>query len=214
MSVIDPKEYEGVCQLCGHAIVSEETRREYGRRESGVPLYAHTTCYPDPKLAPTIEGWVTNPDPGCLKGPGGRKGDWMTTFSGVQFWPLDPRREEIRLEDIAHSLSQQCRFAGHTRDIDNVVKGVLDALTGTLWEDDTQVWHVTATKNVYATAPQLHVKVMHFEAGDKRETFNALEELLEAIRWMSGADDFQEGGKARVGFEKAIRPLLERYRRV
>jgi 5'-nucleotidase len=44
-----------------------------------------------------------------------RKGDWMTTFSGVQFWPLDARPEEIRLEDIAHSLSQQCRFAGHTR---------------------------------------------------------------------------------------------------
>jgi uncharacterized protein len=44
-----------------------------------------------------------------------RKGDWMTTFSGVQFWPLDARPGEIRLEDIAHALAQQCRFAGHTR---------------------------------------------------------------------------------------------------
>jgi Holliday junction resolvase RusA-like endonuclease len=51
-------------------------------------------------------------------------------------------------------------------DLDNVVKGVLDALTGTLWEDDAQVWHVTATKNVYAKTPGLHVLVMHFEAGD------------------------------------------------
>jgi uncharacterized protein len=44
-----------------------------------------------------------------------RKGDCIQTFSGQSFWPLDPREEEICLEDIAHSLSRQCRFAGHTR---------------------------------------------------------------------------------------------------
>jgi hypothetical protein len=42
-----------------------------------------------------------------------RKGDWMQTFRGVQFYPLDPRPDEIRIEDIAHSLSNQCRYAGH-----------------------------------------------------------------------------------------------------
>lgn len=47
------------------------------------------------------------------KGATERKGDWMQTFSGVQFWPLDPRPEEILIEDIAHSLSNQCRYAGH-----------------------------------------------------------------------------------------------------
>lgn len=35
------------------------------------------------------------------------------TYTGVEFWPLDPRPEEIRIEDIAHALSMQCRFAGH-----------------------------------------------------------------------------------------------------
>jgi 5'-deoxynucleotidase YfbR-like HD superfamily hydrolase len=44
-----------------------------------------------------------------------REGDWMTTFTGRQFWPIDPRPEDICLEDIAHSLARQCRFAGHTR---------------------------------------------------------------------------------------------------
>jgi len=44
-----------------------------------------------------------------------RHGDWMATHSGQQFWPLDPRAEEVVLEDIAHSLAMQCRFAGHTR---------------------------------------------------------------------------------------------------
>lgn len=42
-----------------------------------------------------------------------RKGDWMQCFSGGQFWPLDPRAEEIHIADIAHALSMQCRYAGH-----------------------------------------------------------------------------------------------------
>lgn len=42
-----------------------------------------------------------------------RKGDWIQTYSGIQFWPLDPRPEEIVLEDIAHALSNLCRFGGH-----------------------------------------------------------------------------------------------------
>lgn len=42
-----------------------------------------------------------------------RQGDWMQTYSGRQFWPLDPRPDEIFVEDIAHALSMQCRYAGH-----------------------------------------------------------------------------------------------------
>lgn len=42
-----------------------------------------------------------------------RVGDWIQTFSARQFWPCDPRPEEIHIEDIAHSLALQCRFAGH-----------------------------------------------------------------------------------------------------
>jgi hypothetical protein len=42
-----------------------------------------------------------------------RKGDWITTFLGVHFYPLDPRPDEIQIEDIAHALSNQCRFSGH-----------------------------------------------------------------------------------------------------
>lgn len=44
-----------------------------------------------------------------------RKGDWISTFTGKQVWPLDPRQEEIFILDIAHALSNQCRFSGHTR---------------------------------------------------------------------------------------------------
>ena len=44
-----------------------------------------------------------------------RQGDWMQTYTGRQFWPVDPRAEEVEIVDIAHALSQMCRFAGHVR---------------------------------------------------------------------------------------------------
>jgi hypothetical protein len=44
-----------------------------------------------------------------------RLGDWMQTASGRQFWPLDPRPEEILIEDIAAALSKLCRYGGHTK---------------------------------------------------------------------------------------------------
>ena len=44
-----------------------------------------------------------------------RRGGWCQTFTGAQVWPLDPRIEDLRVEDIAHALACQNRFAGHTR---------------------------------------------------------------------------------------------------
>jgi hypothetical protein len=41
--------------------------------------------------------------------------DWIQTFTGRQFWPLDPRPEEIDIRDIAHALSLTCRYAGHCK---------------------------------------------------------------------------------------------------
>lgn len=39
---------------------------------------------------------------------------FIETFTGRRFQPLDPDFAEIDVRDIAHSLSQQCRFTGHT----------------------------------------------------------------------------------------------------
>jgi uncharacterized protein len=44
-----------------------------------------------------------------------RKGDWIQTWSGRKFWPFDPRPEDVCIEDIAHSLSNRCRFGGHSK---------------------------------------------------------------------------------------------------
>jgi hypothetical protein len=41
--------------------------------------------------------------------------DWMSTFGGRRVWPVALQPEDVDVADIAHALSQQCRFAGHTR---------------------------------------------------------------------------------------------------
>ena len=37
----------------------------------------------------------------------------ISTFSGVEFFSLDPRVEDIRIFDIAHALAMKCRYTGH-----------------------------------------------------------------------------------------------------
>lgn len=46
---------------------------------------------------------------------GGRHGDWACGFTGRPFWPLDPRPEDVHLEDIAHALACINRYGGHAR---------------------------------------------------------------------------------------------------
>lgn len=40
---------------------------------------------------------------------------WIQTFSGRKFFPLNPYIDAIVIQDIAHSLSMQCRFTGHCK---------------------------------------------------------------------------------------------------
>lgn len=36
----------------------------------------------------------------------------MQTFTGRQYWPIDPRPDDVALEDIAHHLAMICRYGG------------------------------------------------------------------------------------------------------
>jgi len=42
-----------------------------------------------------------------------QRGDWMQTYTGRKFYPMDPRPEDVDPVDIAHSLALQCRYNGH-----------------------------------------------------------------------------------------------------
>ena len=47
--------------------------------------------------------------------PSWARGSWMQTFTGRQFFPLDPHPNDVDPVDIAHALSLICRYGGHTR---------------------------------------------------------------------------------------------------
>jgi|SRR5579871_604334 len=42
------------------------------------------------------------------------RGPYIVTYTGKKFFPMSIRAGDICIEDIAHALSNQCRFAGHT----------------------------------------------------------------------------------------------------
>lgn len=43
------------------------------------------------------------------------RGNHITTYTGKKFYHNDPKPEDICIEDIAHALSNICRFAGHCK---------------------------------------------------------------------------------------------------
>lgn len=70
-----------------------------------------------------------------------RKGDWMQTYTGRQFWPLDPRPDDVDIRDIARSLSMMCRYAGHVRKFYSVAEHcchIFDAVADL--DDEVRLW--------------------------------------------------------------------------
>jgi 5'-deoxynucleotidase YfbR-like HD superfamily hydrolase len=37
----------------------------------------------------------------------------IQTFVGIEFFPFDPKIEDIDVRDVAHALSMKCRYTGH-----------------------------------------------------------------------------------------------------
>lgn len=62
----------------------------------------------------TLSSFVLEP---ALPGfePAFKPDAWIQTFTGRQFWPLNPRPEDVDLLDIAHALAMKCRYSGHTK---------------------------------------------------------------------------------------------------
>lgn len=78
-----------------------------------------------PKMTHATEG--TSEDPHAF---------WITTFTGLHWYPKDPEGSEYRISDIAHALSLTCRFSGQCREfysvaehsvmVSKIVQGLVD----------------------------------------------------------------------------------------
>jgi|ERR1035441_7510742 hypothetical protein len=51
-----------------------------------------------------------------------KNGAYMLTYTGKQFYPLNPDPADIDIKDIAHALSNCCRFTGHVRNFYSVAQ--------------------------------------------------------------------------------------------
>lgn len=58
---------------------------------------------------------VQNYPPEARTDRGGEVGGWMATYTGGWIYPLNPNPDHVNIEDIAHHLSNQCRFTGAVR---------------------------------------------------------------------------------------------------
>jgi uncharacterized protein len=56
------------------------------------------------------------------------KNSWIQTYTGRKFFPLEPKAEDINIEDIAHGLSNQCRFNGHSKQFYSVAQHSVDMI--------------------------------------------------------------------------------------
>lgn len=81
---------------------------------------------------------------------------WIQTYSGRRFTPTNPNPDAIVIQDIAHSLSMQCRFGGHTKSFYSVAQHCVlvsyicnfeDALWG-LMHDATEAYLVDVPRPI------------------------------------------------------------------
>lgn len=66
------------------------------------------------KVASHVPSVFTQPA-GYKQDPFNENDAWIQTFSGRRFNPTNPHVDAIVIQDIAHSLSMQCRFSGHCK---------------------------------------------------------------------------------------------------
>lgn len=91
----------------------EGDKTGYWSPPAGAAIPSSPRGYNDNRIGQTVHNPAAASISGLSPQRPPRPGSFMQTFSGRKFWPLDPRAEEVHIEDIAHALSMQCRYGGH-----------------------------------------------------------------------------------------------------
>lgn len=139
---------------CGHDGETCPARRD---RPIGTALADSVQIGPDEHLVPVRLG---DPD-GCGLPQAERGGDWMQTYTGRQYWPLDPRAHEVEIEDIAHHLSMLCRYCGACLRFYSVAEhsvGVLRVIDAALRE------HLTESQMLEPVALKFRLRALLHDA--------------------------------------------------
>ncbi len=73
---------------------------------------------------------------------------WIETYTGKQFWFLNPSPEMFDIEDISHALSMVCRYAGHVNRFYSVAT------------------HCCLIADYFSHDPQLHLTALMHDAAE------------------------------------------------
>lgn len=115
----------------------------------------------------------------------------MQTYAGVQFWPLDPRPEEIVWQDIASALSKMCRFGGHTHTFYSVAE---HCVLMSRWIEDKTGDRKLALAALLHDAAEAYVGDMVRPLKQHMPDFKAVEQrLMDMIAMKVGLNDIYPG---------------------
>lgn len=149
---------------------------------------------------------------------GERFGAGQRTASGITFWPLDPRPEEIRMDDIAHHLARLCRWGGAVRTYYSVAehsillarhferRGEVDLARWALLHDAAEAYLGDVVRPLKACMPDFRRIEAHLESVIWRR-FGLEGELPDAVR---EADTAILGDERRELFRVPADPGLNR----
>lgn len=98
-----------------------------------------------------------------------RTGGWIQIYSGAPFWPLDPRPEEIDIEDIAHALGMLCRYGGHVRQFYSVAEHSI-AVSYVVPPEDALCWllHDAAEAYILDLVQPVKASIPEYQACEER----------------------------------------------
>jgi len=112
-------------------------------------------------------------------------GDWILTFTGKEFHPLNPSPAEVCIEDIAHALSLQCRYTGQCKRFYSVAEHSVQVAMAMPRENSALVLAALLHDASEAYLPDLARPVKHraaFEIRGEYRTWRAVEaHLLDVI---------------------------------
>lgn len=109
-----------------------------------------------------------------------RVGDYITTSTGKRFYINDPRAEDFCVEDIAHALSNLCRFTGHSPRFYSVGEHSLHCL------DVARMMNATPLQCLYALLHDASEAVMNDLARPVKQNvpdYKALEDIISEVMW-------------------------------
>lgn len=136
---------------------------------------------------------------------------WIQTYTGREFWPLEPSLADLNIVDIAHALSMLCRFNGHTRVFYSVAEHSVhvshlvppDQALAALLHDSTEAYLTDLPR------PVKHSPELAAYRDAEAHLAETIEEWAGLTRGAFSAEEIKHADNAMLGLE--ARALMPRH---